>query len=71
MTGGHYYVGQLNADGQATGEGVLHYEWGGVYEGSFLDNKRHGLGIWTWADGTVVIGWFEENNSMGKRTIYL
>ena len=29
------------------------------------------LGIWTWANGTVVVGEFENNESKGSRTIYM
>ena len=48
----HSYYGQIDTDGKAHGEGVIKYSTGGSYEGTFLNNKRHGLGIWTWADGT-------------------
>ena len=39
---------------------------GHVYEGSFKNNKRHGLGKLTHSDGKVEEGIFEENIFVGK-----
>ena len=44
INGGHSYIGQISEDGKATGYGIIRYSQGGSYEGSFLDNKRHGFG---------------------------
>ena len=67
----HAYFGHLDAEGKAYGNGVIKYMNGSTYEGTFLNDKRHGLGIWTWADGTVIVGEWQNNNSCGQRTIWM
>ena len=44
------------------GEGTLTWKTGKKYEGSFLDNKRHGYGVFTWEDGRS----YEGNWQNGK-----
>ena len=66
----HKYIGQVDSKGRAHGYGILKYDNGSMYEGSFLGDKRHGLGIWTQYGGAVIVGEFEKNLSSGRRTIY-
>ena len=66
----HKYIGQVDSKGRAHGYGILKYDNGSMYEGTFLGDKRHGLGIWTQYGGAVIVGEFEKNLSSGRRTIY-
>ena len=36
-----------------TGHGICKYADGAVYEGDWVDNKMHGIGKYTYANGTV------------------
>ncbi|CAD8087078.1 unnamed protein product [Paramecium primaurelia] len=43
----------------------LEFPNGAIYEGSVLDGKRHGKGIYTWKDGTKYEGQFENDQING------
>jgi hypothetical protein len=38
------------------GKGTYYWPDGRKYEGDFLHNKKHGLGIVTWLDGRIYEG---------------
>jgi len=45
--------------GQAIGYGKFMTMDRDIYEGSFLNGKRHGEGTFTWADGSRIAGYWE------------
>ena len=49
-------------------EGVIKvdYEDKNSFWGYFVNNKRHGLGTWSLADGTVIIGTFKDDQAHGE-----
>ena len=48
---GMSYDGDVNADGQPHGYGVMKWTNGRRYEGKVRDGKPHGYGVMKWADG--------------------
>lgn len=36
-----------------------------VYEGSYVQDKRHGRGTYSWPSGATFRGWFEEDLKEG------
>ena len=40
IQGQHKYVGEIDYEGKACGEGVITYSYGGCYEGMVQNNKR-------------------------------
>ena len=62
------YVGEIY-DGKANGDGTLTTEhW--TFRGTFKNNERHGLGVYTWKNGTVEEGEFKNGEKEGKATQY-
>ena len=60
------YVGEIY-DGKANGDGTLTTEhW--TFRGTFKNNERHGLGVYTWKNGTVEEGEFKNGEKEGKDT---
>jgi hypothetical protein len=66
------YEGQW-VDGDWSGFGkIVSRQTGNIFEGSFLDNKKHGLGVISYADGRIFDGTFQLDRRMGKgRMIYV
>jgi len=46
---------------QMQGRGILQHPSGALYEGEFKDNMYHGMGTYTFKDGSVYKGPFHEN----------
>lgn len=46
---------------QMNGRGTLQHPSGAKYEGEFKDNMYHGTGIYTFLDGSIYTGHFNEN----------
>ena len=59
------YEGQVNQYGQRHGKGVRSLFNGDRYVGEFRNNKRHGHGTMTYADGRVESGKWENSNFLG------
>ena len=36
----------------------MKYKNGEIYEGGFMNGKKHGFGIYTWKDGSTYEGWY-------------
>lgn len=49
-----------------TWQGRREYADGAVYEGEFLDDQRHGHGVYTWPDGTRYEGDFDHGRRQGQ-----
>ena len=63
-----HYVGEVY-DSKANGEGILTTkDW--TFRGTFMNNVRHGLGVYTWDNGTVEEGEFKNEEKDGKVTQY-
>jgi hypothetical protein len=41
---------------------------GAVYEGEWLNQKRHGFGVLKWPDGAVYSGYWKANKADGQGT---
>lgn len=55
-----------------SGKGL--YTWGNStqkYDGEFKDDKRHGLGTFTWDNGKIYIGHWENGKMKGEGTYIL
>jgi hypothetical protein len=50
-------------------QGVLRLANGAVFEGSFENDKKNGLGKMSWPNGDVYTGVFRENMRSGKGTL--
>ena len=63
------YEGPKNDKGAFHGDGgVVRFQGGHVYRGSFAEGKMHGTGRYEWADGVVYEGDFECNSITGIGT---
>ena len=51
------YMGQV-ADGKRNGYGVMLYDSGRIYEGKWVDDKRHGKGFERFLTGSTFLGDF-------------
>lgn len=61
-----HYIGRVdNNMANGTGTGIWE-STGGVYKGEWRNNQRHGLGVYTWADGEQYEGEFKEDKREGK-----
>ena len=63
---GMEYQGDVNADGQPHGEGVMAWPNGRRYEGEVRDGKPHGEGVMTWADGRRYEGEVRDGKPHGR-----
>ena len=45
------YSGGLDEFGERKGEGLYCYQNGDIYDGDWNNGKKHGWGIYTYADG--------------------
>ena len=50
------YRGELVEGGMRQGQGICVYEIGRVYEGHWLDDKRHGKGYERFSNGNQYLG---------------
>lgn len=50
---GNLFTGLFDKDGIRNGKGIKVYTNGATYKGVWINDKRHGEGIKTWADGTT------------------
>ena len=60
------YRGQLNQNRKREGLGVLVYQNGRVYEGEWIENKRHGRGYELFSTGNSYHGTYEGGKANGK-----
>jgi hypothetical protein len=60
-----YYVGYVNKDQKASGNGVGVYSNGNTYEGQWKNGKKHGLGMYKFPDGEYYEGDFEQDKRQG------
>jgi hypothetical protein len=51
------YEGDMNADNQPNGRGVMRYDNGHVYQGEWVNGKPHGHGTMTYSKGTYRGNW--------------
>ena len=69
---GDIYIGDVEEEyGDMHGQGTFTYgpksEWvGDQYAGEFKNNKRHGFGTYTFADGDKKVGQWENDKYVGK-----
>lgn len=61
------YVGDIS-DGMATGSGYGVWSTGSIYEGEWLENRKHGTGTYTWPDGERYEGEFRDDKRAGAGT---
>ena len=69
------YEGQVNADGDPEGEGILEYPGNDEhermsYEGGFKAKKAHGKGLMKWREGDKYEGDWVEGVRHGKGTYF-
>ena len=58
--------------GEWTGFGKVSHQDGCYYEGSFLDNLKHGLGVYVSSDRSIYNGAFQYDRVFGKgKMMYL
>jgi len=62
----NYYVGELSTNFKPDGRGRMEYTNGDVYEGDFIQGKRHGKGKYTTPDGYSYEGEWINNQRHGK-----
>lgn len=64
------YVGDTK-NGKANGKGTGIWESsGGTYKGDWIDNKRHGYGVYIWKDGVRYEGDFRGDKREGKGSYF-
>jgi hypothetical protein len=59
------YLGDINKQGLANGFGVGVYANGNIYEGKWMNGKKHGEGIYSFSDGELYEGMFSEDKRNG------
>ena len=64
------YDGELDMFGNACGEGLIKYEDGYTYRGTFANNERHGYGVLMYNGGGKAEGEFKFGEPHSKRTDY-
>ena len=62
------YEGQWNWGQWHGPNGVLQFQNGDSYIGSFANNARHGQGVYVWCDGRCYEGEFHHNQRHGQGT---
>eukprot|EP01062_Namystynia_karyoxenos_P026642 TRINITY_DN20639_c0_g1_i1.p1 TRINITY_DN20639_c0_g1~~TRINITY_DN20639_c0_g1_i1.p1 ORF type:complete len:541 (+),score=134.39 TRINITY_DN20639_c0_g1_i1:230-1624(+) len=65
---GDVYVGGLDDEGKAHGDGEWRFHNGGIYIGQFKRNKRHGLGRLNFRTGDEYVGRWEDSQRHGEGT---
>lgn len=60
------YVGQLDQNMKRCGRGVIRYESGRIYEGSWQDDVRHGQGFEHFANGSQYLGEYKLGKVSGQ-----
>jgi len=60
------YIGERNCCGQRNGKGQYYYDNGDMYDGFWKRNKKHGFGCYTFFDGRVLEGFFEDDKYIGE-----
>ncbi|KAL3823819.1 hypothetical protein ACHAXA_011606, partial [Cyclostephanos tholiformis] len=65
------YEGELNAEGQRHGIGVLLCDNGNSYEGEWKKDKRDGLGVARYSSGDVYDGQWERGRRHGRGIMYI
>lgn len=51
-------------------EGIGSYHWsdGRLYQGEYLEDKKHGFGTYQWADGRIYVGYWCRGKQHGLGT---
>ena len=65
------YEGELNAEGQRHGTGVLLCDNGNSYEGEWKKDKRDGLGVARYSSGDVYDGQWQRGRRHGHGIMYI
>ena len=63
------YTGPVNEEGKAHGKGTAKSQGDGaghVYEGDWVDDKKHGKGTYTWANGEVDVKQYNMDKAIGE-----
>ena len=60
-----HYIGDFNDNGQFHGKGIMKQSDGSVYDGEWMDGKRHGLGSYS-LQKTHYTGYWQEDFLEGK-----
>jgi len=58
---GNKYKGEVNFKGEKHGEGEVNFPNGEKYVGNFVNNNYHGLGWYSFVDGTYLFGEWLDN----------
>jgi len=59
------YRGEINKKRKREGLGVIVYDSGRIYEGSWFADKRHGRGFELFSNGDIYIGQYENGKPQG------
>ncbi len=71
FTTGDIYFGQVNAAGKPHGKGRMQQATGHVYEGSFFDGYKAGIGVYKFANGRVYEGEMYKDVMHGKGRFHM
>jgi hypothetical protein len=59
------YEGEFSNNDLTASKGIMKYKNGEIYEGGFINGKKHGFGIYKWKDGSFYEGWYSEDRKEG------
>ena len=59
------YSGPFSNNEITGSKGRMRYRNGEVYEGDFVEGKKHGYGVYRWGDGSVFEGWYIDDKKQG------
>ena len=62
-----YFEGELNSAGQRE-KGTFYFNNGDKYEGRYINDKKYGIGVYTFADGNFYRGMFENDPAVCRQT---
>lgn len=60
------FSGGVDKFGERKGEGAFFYQNGDIYDGDWKKGMKHGYGIYNYADGTSIKGWFYKDRYIGS-----
>ncbi len=56
---GNTFIGEIDENGLRNGIGIKIYQNGATFEGTWINDIRHGVGVKTWVDGNVKLVEYE------------